>query len=152
MDLAGRAAPLAGIGAGMGATREGAASEGAARATLIGIPLAFLIVAYLLPIAGLLAFGSGGATYLDVVSDGFYWRILAGTFLFATKVTLLSLVIGYPVAAFARTGSPAVARWVIFCSTVPLWTSLLARTYAWLMILNRHGLANDLLKIGRAHV
>lgn len=112
---------------------------------LVGVPLAFLAIAYLLPIAGLLAYGSGKATYVDVVSNGFYWKILVGTFLFAGKVTLLSLVIGYPVAAFARTASPSVGRLVIFCSTLPLWTSLLARTYAWLMILNRQGPINDLL-------
>lgn len=119
--------------------------DGALRASLLGLPLAFLTAAYLLPIAGLLTFGSGVATYAEVVSNGFYWKILAGTFTFATKVTLLSLAIGYPVAAFARTASPSAGRLVIFCATVPLWTSLLARTYAWLMILNRHGPINDLL-------
>lgn len=119
--------------------------DGVLRASLLGVPLAFLAAAYLLPIAGLLTFGSGVATYVEVVSNGFYLKILAGTLTFAVKVTLLSLAIGYPIAAFARTASPSAGRLVIFCATLPLWTSLLARTYAWLMILNRHGPINELL-------
>ena len=116
----------------------------AIRIGLVALPLLYLGVIYFLPIVGLIAFGSGRATYREVLSNGFYWEILGNTFLFAGKVTLLALLIAYPVTAFACVSSPRVAKLVIFCSTIPLWTSILARSYAWFAVLDRRGIVNEL--------
>jgi ABC-type spermidine/putrescine transport system permease subunit I len=110
-----------------------------------GVALGYLALFYLLPIGSLLAAGGGWSTYVEVASNAFYWRILANTFWFAAQVTLGCLLVGYPVAYMARTAGPRASRLIVLLTTVPLWTSLLARTYGWLMVLDRRGLANQVL-------
>ena len=117
---------------------------------LAGIPMLYLVLLYFLPISDLLALGISTSTYIDVVSNSFYWRILGNTFLFAGEVTLLSLIIGYPVACLACTAGARLSKIILLCATIPLWTSLLARTYAWLAILDRRGLVNVVLQ--RLHI
>lgn len=120
--------------------------QAAIRIGLVAIPLAYLGALYFLPIGGLMVFGSGRATYGEVLSNGFYWEILGNTFLFAGKVTLLALLVGYPITAFACVSGPRLSKLVIFCSTIPLWTSILARSYAWFTVLDRRGIANELFR------
>jgi putative spermidine/putrescine transport system permease protein len=120
--------------------------QAAINIALVAVPLLYLGILYFLPIGGLIAFGSGQATYREVLTSGFYWEILGNTFLFAGKVTLLALLVAYPISAFACVSSPRIAKIVIFCSTIPLWTSILARSYAWFTVLDRRGIVNELLR------
>ena len=64
-------------------------------------------------------------------------------------VTLLCVVIGYPVA---YTLSTLPARWANIAMAlvlVPFWTSILVRTTAWFIILQREGPVNSLLQACR---
>ena len=74
-----------------------------------------------------------------------YIGIGGRTLLIALKTTVLSLLIGYPVAYYlART----VRRYriaLLMLVITPLWTSYLVRTFAWMMILGRNGLINQAL-------
>jgi putative spermidine/putrescine transport system permease protein len=115
------------------------------RLSLVAVPSCYLFAVYFWPVLSLIAFESGLATYREVMSNAFYWQILGNTFLFAAEVTLISLAIGYPIAALACMSSVRIAQVILLCSTIPLWTSVLARTYAWFAIFGRHGLANSLL-------
>jgi len=77
--------------------------------------------------------------------DPLYLRILWKSALIAGQATLLALLIGYPAAyAIARAGS----RWqptLLVLVMLPFWSNYLIRTYAWIVILNRKGLANEAL-------
>ena len=121
------------------------------RALLLSLPLLALLVLFILPIVNLVAASGNLQTYVRVLQVPVHSEILGNTFLFALKVTATTLLISYPLAAFARMSPPRVAGFVIVCSTIPMWTSLLARTYAWLIILwliilERQGIVNAALR------
>lgn len=78
--------------------------------------------------------------------DGLYLGVLAFSLRVALETTVVSLLIGFPVALFIAT-RPARWRTVLLVLVVlPFWTSLLIRTYAWIVILNDEGLANRVLR------
>jgi putative spermidine/putrescine transport system permease protein len=74
-----------------------------------------------------------------------YLRLFARTILVATIVTGLCAIIGYPFA-YALSVSEGMLRSVLyFVVMLPFWTSLLVRTTAWIVILQRQGVVNELL-------
>src|SRR5690606_37701263 len=60
-------------------------------------------------------------------------------------ITLICLLIGYPVAAVMAAATPATANWLLMLVLVPFWTSLLVRTTAWVALLQNEGLVNKIL-------
>src|SRR6202041_3707297 len=75
-----------------------------------------------------------------------YWRSFLLSFQVSLLVTLLALMLGYPIAYAAHS---APKRWsVIILALVilPFWTSVLVRAYAWLALLQRTGVINQLLE------
>lgn len=75
-----------------------------------------------------------------------YRITLVTTFQLAGVVTLTCLLLGYPLAYLA---SQLPSRWagiVMLCVLFPFWTSLLVRTYAWLVLLQRRGQINTWLQ------
>jgi putative spermidine/putrescine transport system permease protein len=71
--------------------------------------------------------------------------ILGRTFFVAALVTLLTLVLGYPVAYVLTIAPRTVAAVMMLMVLLPLWTSLLVRTTAWVVLLQSHGVINDIL-------
>ncbi len=74
-----------------------------------------------------------------------YQRVFARTFIASLSVTLICLVLGYATAYALlrlRTGFGRIALLVILIS---LWTSLLVRTLAWIIILQKNGVLNSAL-------
>lgn len=71
--------------------------------------------------------------------------ILGRTLFVAFTVTLLTLVLGYPVAYLLTVAPTNVARIMMLCVLLPLWTSLLVRTTAWVVLLQTDGVINDAL-------
>ncbi len=72
-----------------------------------------------------------------------YMRIFQTTFEVSLITTGLCILIGYPLAYFM---SQLPLKWANLCLVtvlLPFWTSLLVRTYAWLVLLQRQGLVND---------
>ncbi|MEC5293402.1 MULTISPECIES: ABC transporter permease [unclassified Aurantimonas] len=64
-------------------------------------------------------------------------------------VTILSLLIGYPVAYYLANRQGLRFSLVLFCIIVPYFTSVIVRTYSWMVLLGRTGLINQgLLSIG----
>ena len=60
-------------------------------------------------------------------------------------VTLLVLAISYPVAYYLANNRGWRFTLVLFCIVVPYFTSIIVRTYSWMVLLGRHGLVNQLL-------
>ena len=67
------------------------------------------------------------------------------TFEIAGIVTLGSILLGYPVAYLLSQLSPRAAAICMIFVILPFWTSVLVRTYAWLVLLQRRGLINSWL-------
>ncbi len=85
--------------------------------------------------------------YRDFFTSSFYWVNISTTFKLAIEVTLLTFVIGYPVAyAIARFRSDSVRLWVSLAVFSPLAISVVVRSYGWLILLNKQGLLNYLLQ------
>jgi putative spermidine/putrescine transport system permease protein len=77
--------------------------------------------------------------------EAVFVRVFIRTFLIAATVTIATLLIGFPLAYFIASLSPARAGIVLVLVLLPFWTSILVRTAAWTVILQKYGLLNDLL-------
>lgn len=117
------------------------------------LPLAVVFAAgFLAPLVILLVLSLRGgaetwtlANYVKFFGDAFNLSILAGTLRLGLKATLLCLVFGYPTAWLI---SRAGARWrsvLTFVVILPLLTSVVVRTFAWIVILGRQGVLNQML-------
>lgn len=116
---------------------------------LMALPgLVLLLALFAYPVLRLFALSIDGGTfapYLEILTDDFYAHILSVTFQIGLLVTLLSIVLGYPLA-YAMANAPRFWSIVIvICVMVPFWTSILVRTYAWMIILGREGVINSVL-------
>ena len=78
--------------------------------------------------------------------DGAYVRIFWRSVEWAGLATGLCLLIGYPVAFAIGRASPPWRGRLLLLVLIPFWTSFLIRTYAWVTILNQHGLLNATLR------
>jgi putative spermidine/putrescine transport system permease protein len=63
----------------------------------------------------------------------------------AFLVTLLTLVIGYPVAYALSRAKGLAFTLILVCILLPYFTSVIVRTYAWMVLLGRNGLINQAL-------
>ena len=88
----------------------------------------------------------GLQNYAALVGSTTYAKVFFNTFLVAGVVTLVTVLIAFPVA-WALAIMPG--RWasVVFAIILlSMWTNLLARTYAWMVLLQQTGLINRMLK------
>ena len=72
-----------------------------------------------------------------------YARIFRTTFEVSFLTTGLCILIGYPLAYFISGLPNRGANLCLITVLLPFWTSLLVRTYAWLVLLQKRGLVND---------
>ena len=70
--------------------------------------------------------------------------VLVRTLWISAMVTLICLVLGYPVAYVIASQPPGRAAVLLFLVLLPFWTSLLVRTVAWVVLLQREGVLNSL--------
>jgi ABC-type spermidine/putrescine transport system permease subunit I len=90
-----------------------------------------------------------GVHYLRLVEEESYRRIFWTTFEIAAVVTVVAALLGYPLAYWLSRLPERWANFGLVLVLVPFWTSLLVRTYAWLVLLQRRGLVNQgLLSLG----
>jgi len=113
---------------------------------------AFLAAVYLLPMMTLLgwAFGDpkGGFTLAQAVklaTEEAYHTAFVTTFRMASIATLVCALLGYPVAYLMATTTPRARILLIAGVMIPLWTSVLARSLAWIILLGKRGLVNEWL-------
>ena len=75
-----------------------------------------------------------------------YQDVFVRTFYISVTVTLLTLLLGYPVAYVIANAPDRIANLLIILVLVPFWTSLLVRTTAWFVLLQDNGPINDALR------
>ena len=74
-----------------------------------------------------------------------YLQLFARTFLVSLAVTVLCLLLGYPLAYLIAHAPPRRAALLLVGVLLPFWTSLLVRTTSWIVLLQTQGVINDLL-------
>lgn len=118
-------------------------------ASLFSAPgLLFLLILFVWPVLRLLSLSIEGgslAPFEKALTDGLYVQVLLNTALIAVYVSAICLALGYPVAYLLTTlREPWVTIGFAFV-LLPFWTSVLVRTYAWMVLLGRNGVVNKLL-------
>ena len=124
---------------------------GARTAALLGAPMAWLVVVYLGSLAALFltAFwtvdGFTGAVvrtftlgnFVDVFTTPAYLSVMGRTLLIAVAVTMLCLLLAFPLALFmAQVARPRWQPLLVAMILTPLWASYLVKVYAWRAMLN----------------
>lgn len=77
--------------------------------------------------------------------DPLYLRILLYSIWVAGLTTVLTILIGYPLAYYIARANPRQRSLLLFLILVPFWTNFIIRIYAWIMILRTEGILNNLL-------
>ena len=120
---------------------------------IISVPgLLLLGFGFLIPVTGILVLGlrdaEGGWTavhLLRFLTDPFYLGIAWRTVKLSLVITAICIVTGVPLAYIMARGSPRLRLWLIICITLPLMTSVVVRTFGWMVILGRGGVIPDLM-------
>lgn len=112
--------------------------------------LLFLGLFFFAPLAGLLLRGvleptPGLGNYEQLFANSAYARVLFNTFSVAGVVTLISVLLGFPLAWAITLVPKGWGRWLLNIVLLSMWTSLLARTYSWLVLLQSSGVINKAL-------
>ncbi len=114
---------------------------------LAGPGVAVLAVAFLLPLFEMLRLSvlgdDGGATarhFVRFLTDGYYLGVAWRTVHLSLLITALCVLVGFPLAYVMSRASPALRLWLIVLLILPLMTSVVVRTFGWMVVLGRGGL------------
>jgi len=80
-------------------------------------------------------------------SQAIYLSVLWRTFLISSIVTVITLILGYPVAFMLAHAPEKLSNILLIFILVPFWTSLLVRTTAWFVLLQDNGPVNDIVRL-----
>jgi spermidine/putrescine transport system permease protein len=78
-------------------------------------------------------------------AEGLYVDVLWSSVQIAALTTVIALLLGYPAAYFIATRPKRWRTALLVLCVLPFWTSMLIRTYAWIVLLNENGLVNEAL-------
>lgn len=98
----------------------------------------FLSAAFSDPVLGL-------GNFREIVGNTLYAKVLWNTVVISASTTAIALLFGYPLAYTIANSSPRTRKLLIFIVLVPFWTSLLVRTFSWMVLLQPKGLINSFL-------
>jgi len=115
---------------------------------------AFLLVLMVYPVGALLALSGMSRdglhlsleNYVRLFATPVYLRVLGITFKCALWTTILSVLLSYPVAYLIATSADRTKARLTFWVLLPFWTSFLVRAFAWIVLLGRNGVINQLLQ------
>jgi putative spermidine/putrescine transport system permease protein len=112
--------------------------------------LVFLAVFFVYPLMRMLALSMAAkegpfAYYASILASPVYMTVLGLTFKTALGVTLLCMVLGVPTAYLLASLQGIWRNVLLVAVALPFLTSILIRTYAWMAILGRNGVVNQLL-------
>jgi putative spermidine/putrescine transport system permease protein len=123
---------------------------------LLGAGGVFLVVFFLVPLVFVIAksfvpdTGDNGITfarYTGLLTDKQFHRVFLRTIKIALIVTPLAVLVGYPAAYLMMKVKPVIKGILTSLVILPLMTSSVARTYAWIVILGRFGIVNQFLRL-----
>lgn len=114
----------------------------------------FLVVLFVVPLVGLLLLSLGMpnwtlANFIRIGDSPAYVAVLRTTLEISVSVTALAFILSYPIAYALTTGGPLLRIFLLIAVVLPYFTSVLARTFAWVVLLGRNGVINQfLLELG----
>ena len=137
------------------ASKIGIKRSGINYAILMIFPaLIFLFIFFLFPLVRVIfqSFSKVGFSlyhYGRIFLNPLYGKVILNTFKISFSVAILCLLLGYPVAYLLANSRPKTTKILLLIILVPFWTSLLVRTFAWMVLLQRTGIINqNLMKLG----
>jgi ABC-type spermidine/putrescine transport system permease subunit I len=86
-----------------------------------------------------------GQHFREFLDSNAYMRIIWRTLVISLTVTLLTILLGYPLAYWTSRLRPRLRTIVLGLIVMTFWVSILVRTYAWIVILGNAGLVNRAL-------
>ncbi len=127
--------------------RTGPVRLSARREWLVLPALALLVVVFAYPVGSLLLRSVteprlGFQNFVALFTQTVYARALLNTVIISASVTLICLLAGYPLAYSIAQAKGRMRRLLVFAVLVPFWTSILVRTFAWLVLLQTKGVIN----------
>jgi len=117
---------------------------------LLAAPLlAYMVVFYAVPVLAMLLRSVSEpawtlANFARLAHDTVFFKTFSNTLYTAVIVTTATLLLGYPVA-LALVRAKRMTPLILIVVLLPFWTSILVRSYAWMVLLGRHGLLNEAL-------
>lgn len=110
-----------------------------------------MTVLYVAPIAQVLAISvtdpqPGLGNYQRLLENAAIQRVVWTTLRICLVTTAISLGLGYVLAFVISRAAPAGRRWWLLGVLVPMWISVLVRAFAWVSLLRRQGLVNQVLQ------
>jgi len=119
----------------------------------LALPLALAYAAFfLVPLALLILVSAfdderlttiGFAQWRSFLGDPFTWKVVFDTVKLGVVTVVATAVIGYPIALVFLGAGPRWQRVILFVVILPLLTSVVVRTFAWIVILGREGVINQ---------
>lgn len=82
--------------------------------------------------------------YINAI-DPLYFKLFMRSLWYAFSSTLITLLIGYPIAYFISNSNSKLKAILIFLVILPFWTNFLIRIFSWVVILGIEGIVNDIL-------
>lgn len=118
---------------------------------LLVLPMLAMLVLFIAPL-GMLMWMSVDGGDAGLTLDGYrglaqpvYMRLLGFTLELSFWVTIACVILAYPVAYIMANLPGRFAKWMAVSLFISLWLSFLARTFSWIVILQRNGVVNDIL-------
>ncbi len=117
---------------------------------LVAPLIIFMTVFYALPVLAMLMRSINDpswslANYKALASDTVFAHVLLSTVQTALLVTAGTLLLGYPLALAMARAKRRLATIILALVLLPFWVSVLVRSYAWMVLLGRHGVINEAL-------
>jgi putative spermidine/putrescine transport system permease protein len=112
---------------------------------LVVVFLAPLVWFYIQSLSSIGTFSEIVEQFVAVLGSKAVLTALSSTNWISLLVTLLVLILSYPLAYYLATHSDWRFSLILFCIVVPYFTSVIVRTYSWMVLLGRNGLVNNLL-------
>jgi len=115
--------------------------------TMVTPAVVFLAVFFVVPLTRLfsLAFTGDAATsqpFAELIGSEVYRRVLFRTLWVSLLVTALTLVLAFPLATLLCRLTGARFLLTLYGVLLPLWISVLVRTFSWMLLLERNGPIN----------
>ncbi len=83
--------------------------------------------------------------FIFLTEDELYWRAYLSSLRIAAFSTIITLIVGYPIAYGMAKAPPEWRPTLMMLVILPFWTSFLIRVYSWIGILSQEGYLNQLL-------
>ncbi|MCB1472791.1 MAG: ABC transporter permease [Rhodobiaceae bacterium] len=89
----------------------------------------------------------GLANYIAFFQEPIYWHIMARTAVISLLVTVLALIVGFPVSYYiAKIAGPRTRGAMFMFCLIPLWVSDLIRAFGWILLLRETGVISGILQ------